>query len=161
MPLEAPTTAMHIRVGDLFGLHFPNCQATWPHPAVIAKIFVEPERSRFIAAKGLADEPVKALCLAIMISHSPPPSGEFARQLTHPDIDTTLIDGTRSTYACFNHYRMVFLPGPEEKRIMSVDTAYLGRLDEDLGKDLLSNLLHVQRFIRGQDPVLNRKIIRG
>ena len=50
-----------------------------------------------IASKGLVEEPLKALCLAIMISHSPPPKGEFGRQLSNADIDGTLIDSARST----------------------------------------------------------------
>ncbi|WP_370270426.1 hypothetical protein [Nioella sp.] len=158
----APSAATHLRVGDVFGLHFPNCRAVWPHPAVIARIFDEPDRSHMIASKGLVEEPLKALCLAIMISHSPPPKGEFGRQLSNADIDGTLIDSARSTYVCFSQFRLVFLPGPpEEKRIMSVQNSYLGQLDAGLTAELLSNLLHIQRYIRGQDPVLDRKILRG
>ena len=44
---------------------------------------------------------------------------------------------------------------------MSVQNSYLGQLDAGLTAELLSNLLHIQRYIRGQDPVLDRKILRG
>ena len=161
MHVEAPKTSAQVRVGDLFGLHFPDCRAVWPHPAVIIKIFDEPHRTAVIKNKGLTDEPGKALCLAVMLSHSPPPKGEYARQLTLADIDGTLLDASKSIYVCFKHYRAIFLPGQEERRIISVEASYLGCLDEPLARDLMSNLLHTQRVARGDDPVLDRKIIRG
>lgn len=162
MSVEAPRTSDQVRLGDLFGLEFPNCRAGWPHPAVIIKVFDGRERASFIKNRGLTDEPAKALCLALMISHSPPPSGEYARQLSCVEVDGTLLDGSRSIHVCFNHYRLVFLPGQEERRIMSVETSYLGCLDEALARELLNNLLHIQRVVRGEDPPsLDRKIIRG
>lgn len=160
MPLEAPTTSTQVGVGALFGLHFPSSRATWPHPSVITKIFDEPQRSSVIKNRGLKDEPIKALCLALMISHSPPGKGEFARQLSRADIAGTILDQSKSIYVCFRHYQAVLMPGPE-REIMSVESSYLGKLDEKLAASLMSNLVQVQQYQRGDSHALDRKIICG
>ena len=116
-------------VGDLVGYEFPTANAAWAHAGLVIKVAdAAAERAALLARQGLADVKGTQVCILLMISHSYPPKGEMGELIRSPHRQGTKLDKDQDLYVCYNHFDVVVLPG-NERRIVSVDGPYLGRMN--------------------------------
>lgn len=148
MEVDAARLPDLVSLGDIVGVRFPTSPAKHPHPGIVMQIIEPgPARATVLAKRNVADEPEKALCLMLMISHSPPPKGETAQYLDRTHRQGTRLDPVGDLYVCFRHFDLAFLPGAQE-RIVSVDGPYLGRLEEKFRLLYWKQFMELQAYER-------------
>lgn len=144
-------------VGDVVGLFFSKTQ--WPHLGLVLSEYVGDSRARLLAGLGEVDWPGAQLVMALMLSHTPPPQGQFGELIRDEHKIGTTIDQRGHVYACYNNYQIFFLPG-HEKIVRGAGGEYAGRMPSEVADYYRRQLLLTQQYIKngGQRP---QNVIRG
>ncbi|WP_417261798.1 hypothetical protein [Celeribacter sp.] len=117
-------------------------------------VLVGDARAKVLTKRRIPDRPERQLVFALMISHEPPmKKGGFFQVYNPAHCKGTLLDVVRPIYASYDHFDAVFLPG-DERVIYSAEGPYLGRVAEEVVQYYFSQLMGVQRAIRGEGFML-------
>lgn len=96
----------------------------------------------------MADIPGTQICVLLMVSHTPPPKGEYGELIPNHRKTGTTLDTARDLYVCYRHFDAAFIPG-QERLIVSRGGPYLGRMEPDALLHYRAQLRDIQAFLKG------------
>lgn len=138
-----------VEAGDLFGFHFPTCNAPHPHPGIVIQTYQGEQRAAVLQKRGVTDEPDLQVCLMLMVSHSKPRTGEYGELIRAEHRIGTFLDTSNEIFACYEIFDLAFVPG-DEKNILSAKGPYLGRLSAAALGHYKSQFRAVQAYKKGR-----------
>ncbi|WP_417525921.1 hypothetical protein [Marinovum sp.] len=138
-----------VQAGDVVGFRFPTCEATHPHPGIVLQSYEGAQRASVLKSRGVKDRAGLQVCLVLMVSHSPPPKGQFGELIRSDHKAGTSLDGVKDIYVCYEIFDLAFVPG-QERTIQSVNGPYLGRLNEEALIYYASQFREVQAYLKGK-----------
>jgi hypothetical protein len=152
LPLPSPVV-----VGDVVGFFFDK--TCWPHLGLVLSDYVGQNRAKVLISMGEADWPGAQLVLALMLSHTSPPAGQYGQLIPAEHKVGTTLDAQENVYACYNRYQVFFLPG-NQKMIKGAGGEYAGRVLPEIADYYRRQLLLTQQFVKvgGLRP---QNVIRG